>query len=88
MSRHYLTEMVIHVTETLGDPDVSAAECDLCGLDGVFAVKHHPGRNHILMVTYDTDEIAMVNLLAPLKARGLHAQLIGIMETRAVGYRK
>ncbi|WP_298354114.1 hypothetical protein [Rhodoblastus sp.] len=85
MGQHYLTEMVIHVTETLDESSVRAAECDLCGFDGVVEAKHNPGRNHILVVTYDTEETRMINLLTPLKARGLHAQLVGIMHTRAVG---
>lgn len=85
MGQHYLTEMVIHVTETLDESGVRAAECDLCNLNGVVEARHNPGRNHVLLVTYDTVETRMVNLLAPLKARGLRAQLVGIMHTRAVG---
>ncbi|WP_298350892.1 hypothetical protein [Rhodoblastus sp.] len=77
MRLDYLADIVIHVNETLDETGLRVVECDLCGVDGVVAAKHVPGRNHILMVTYDNEEARAVDLLAPLKARGLHAQLIG-----------
>jgi hypothetical protein len=72
----YLANIAIHVNENLDETGLRGVECDLCGLDGVVAAKHVLGRNHLLMVTYDNEETAAFNLLAPFKARGLHAQLI------------
>jgi hypothetical protein len=77
MRLDYLADIVIHVNEDLDETRMHGVECDLCGLSGVVAAKHHPGRNHFLMVTYDNQETRAINLLAPLRARGLHAQLIG-----------
>jgi hypothetical protein len=77
MGRYHLSDIVIHVTETLDESGLRGIECDLCGLDGVIAARHSPSRNHFVMVTYDREETKAFNLLAPLKARGLHAQLIG-----------
>jgi hypothetical protein len=77
MRLDYLANIAIHVNESLDETGLGGVECDLCGLEGVVAAKHVPGRNHLLMVTYDNEETEAFNLLAPLKARGLHAQLIG-----------
>ncbi|MGO8740264.1 hypothetical protein [Rhodoblastus sp.] len=77
MRLDYLADIVIHVNETLDESGLRGVECDLCGVQGVVAANHVPGRNHILKVTYDHEETEAFNLLAPLKARGLHAQLIG-----------
>jgi hypothetical protein len=76
MRLNYLADIVIHVNETLDETGLRGVECDLCGIDGVVAAKHVPGRNHFVMVKYDNQETHAINLLAPLKARGLHAQLI------------
>ncbi len=77
MRLDYLADIVIHVDENLDETVLYGVECELCGVDGVVAAKHVPGRNHVLMVTYDHEEARAIDLLAPLKARGLHAQLIG-----------
>ncbi len=77
MRLDYLADIVIHVDENLDETVLNGVECDLCGVDGVVAAKHVPGRNHVLMVTYDHEQARATDLLAPLKARGLHAQLIG-----------
>ena len=77
MRLDYVSDIVIHVNEDLDETRMRGVECDLCGLEGVIAAKHLPGRNHMLMVTYDHEQTRAINLLTPLKARGLHAQLIG-----------
>ncbi len=77
MRLDYLADIVIHVDEKLDETGLRGVECDLCGVDGVVAAKHVRGRHHILMVTYDNEEARAIDLLAPLTARGLHAQLIG-----------
>jgi len=73
-----VSDVIIHVTEPLDEAGVCGVERELCDLDGVVSARHSPGRNHLLMVVYDTATIPSINLLTPAKTRGLHAQLIGL----------
>jgi hypothetical protein len=73
----YLTNVVIHLNETLDEAGVCGLEDALRAHNGVISATHQPGRNHLLMVGYAPEAICSTNLLTPLKARGFHAQLIG-----------
>ncbi len=73
-----LTEVVIHLTETLDDTGVHGLEQELRARNGVVSATHRSGRNHLMVVVFDRDAIHPTNLLAPMKAHGYHAQLIGL----------
>ena len=70
MRLDYLTDIVIHVNEDLDETRVRGVECDLCGLEGVIAAKHIPGRNHVLMVTYDNEETSSHQLADAFEGAG------------------
>ena len=72
-----LTDVVIHVNETLDETGVRGLEQELCAKNGVVSATHRSGHNHLVMVVFDSQTIGAPSLLAPLKARGFHAQLIG-----------
>lgn len=72
-----LTDVVIHLTETLDETGVHGLEQELCAQNGVVSATHQPGHNHLMIVSYDRGLIGSASLLRPLKAHGLHAQLIG-----------
>jgi hypothetical protein len=73
-----LTDVVIHVNEALDEAGVRGLEQELCANNGVVSATHRPGHNHLVMVIYDREAIGAPGLLTPLKARGYHAQLIGL----------
>jgi hypothetical protein len=73
----FLTDVVIHVNENLDDAGVCGVEREIRAHSGVISAAHHPGRNHLVVVTYDAAITRAASLLAPLKGRGFHAQLIG-----------
>ncbi len=74
----YLSDVVIHVNETLDEAGLGGLEQELRARDGVISAGHQPGRTHFIMVVYDTEATSSANLLTPFKARGVHAQLVGM----------
>jgi hypothetical protein len=72
------TDIIIHVNEKLDEVGVRDVEQELRDHGGVLSATHEPGKNHLLRVVYDPEATRAINLLPPLKARGLHAQLIGL----------
>ncbi len=73
----YLADVAIHIDEDLEDPRLTILERDLLACNGVVSARHRTGFNHLLLVNFDPDETRSCDLLQPLRARGLHAQLIG-----------
>ncbi|WP_298354117.1 hypothetical protein [Rhodoblastus sp.] len=74
----YRADVVIHVNETLDEAQLRDVEQELCARHGVVSATHSPGRNHLLAVFFDPQITTSANLLMSVKARGLHAQRIGL----------
>jgi hypothetical protein len=72
-----LANVVVHVNEDLDEDTVRRIEIDMGRHDGVISVGHRPGQPHLWMVVYDSGVTHAVGLLHPIRAHGLHAQLIG-----------
>jgi hypothetical protein len=72
------TDVVVHVTEHLDQEAVLRLEQSLSSGPGVVAVGHRPGQHHLLTVVYDSAVTRAVDLLQPIRQRGLHAQLVGL----------
>lgn len=72
-----LTDVIMHVSESLDDDSMRLVEQGMRQDEGVISVGHHPQRSHLMMVVYDSEIARAVSLLRPLHAQGLHAQVIG-----------
>lgn len=73
-----LTDVLVHVNESMDEETMLGIERDMRNDDGVISVGHRPGQSHLLMVVYDSGTTQAVSLLQPLRAQGLHAQVIGL----------
>jgi hypothetical protein len=73
-----LTDVLVHVNEPMDEAAMLGIERDMRNDDGVISVGHRPGQSHLLMVVYDSATTQAVSLLQPLRAQGLHAQVIGL----------
>lgn len=77
MSEH-ITDVMVHVNEVLDEDTLHILEDELHENAGVVAVGHDPRRPHLLVVAYDAEVVQPANFLAPIRGRGLHAQLVGM----------
>lgn len=73
-----LANVVVHVNEALDEAAARSMENDIGKHDGVVSVSHRAGQSHLWMVVYDSGVTHAAGILTPIRAHGLHAQLIGL----------
>ena len=73
----HTVEIVVHITETLGEQrrgDLVAAMKDN---DGITAAEFCPLRYHLMLVRYDRDMYSSQDVLDRVKSQNVNAKLIG-----------
>lgn len=73
-----LADLLIHVNETLGAAERAALEEELRKTEGVIAPRFNRETPHLLLISYDPQEIDSHNLLNRVKDNGYNAQLVGM----------
>lgn len=73
-----LTDLTIHVNQTLGQAERTALEDELRKLDGVIAPRFNEATPHLLLVSYNPVQVESRHLLDRVKAKGYDAQLVGL----------
>lgn len=73
-----LADVLVHVNENIDEATICSIEQDMRNAVGVIAVDRRAGQSHLLRVVYDPGVTQAVRLLQPLRAQGLHAQVIGL----------
>jgi len=73
-----LADVLVHVNENMDEATLCSLEQDMRNDVGVISVGHRTGQSHLLMVVYDAGATQAACLLQPLRAQGLHAQVIGL----------
>jgi len=74
----HLADLLIHVNETLETSERASLEEALRNVKGVIAPRFNRETPHLLLVSYDPQEIASKSLLNRVKANGYNAQLVGM----------
>ena len=74
----YQSDIVIHIDEELDDARIHELERDLSMRAGVVSACVHEDRRHLMVVDYDPQDVRSADLLSHVRARGLHAELIGM----------
>lgn len=72
-----VSDILIHVNESLNEQQRSALEEAVRQIEGVVAPRFNPGREHLLLVAYNPDVASAAELLTKVQSYGYHAQLIG-----------
>ena len=72
-----LTDVVVHIDETLSEDALHTLEQGVREDEGVVSIGHSSGQKHLLMMVYDADVTHAATLLHRFQRHGLHAQLIG-----------
>jgi hypothetical protein len=73
-----IANVMIHINESLAEPELRTLEDDMRENLSVVAVGHNPKRPHLLLVAYDSDMFHATDFMHGLHNRGLHAQLVGL----------
>jgi hypothetical protein len=72
-----ISDILIHVNESLDEQQRSTLEEAVRQIDGVVAPRFNPGKEHLLLVAYKHDVARTETLLAKVRSFGYGAQLIG-----------
>ena len=73
-----LNEVVFHVDEQIGQGALDELERNLCRRRGAHSVRHAAGREHLLVIAYDTNQVKAIDFLTAFREHGLSAQLLGM----------
>jgi hypothetical protein len=73
------TGIVILVNKRLGHSERSEVEQRLCAVSGVMAAKYCTCHPQLLVVTYESRQLASNEILDHLRRQGLSTRLIGVL---------
>lgn len=73
-----LSDLVIHINESLNEKEVLAVENAANTCAGVVSAHIHPRHRHLMLVAYDPSHGASSHILGSVRSLGLHGQLIGL----------
>ena len=70
-------EIVVHITETLGEKQRKELVAALEGSSGITTADFCPLRFHLMLVRYDRDTYSSQDVLDRVKSQNVDARLIG-----------
>ncbi|HCX34473.1 MAG TPA: hypothetical protein DHV08_13630 [Rhodocyclaceae bacterium] len=73
-----ISDVMIHINEPLSTEARSCLENTLRAVEGVVSPRFNAGKEHLLMIAYDTDTTGTAVLLQKARAAGYTAQLVGM----------
>ena len=77
MGTIHKVEIVVHVDDTLGEEQQTELIDDLRKHGGVSEAHFTPGRAHLLVVDYDSDQLTSQEVLERVRKEHLRAELVG-----------
>ena len=78
MTGIHQVEVVVHVDELLNDEQRSGLVSNLQGRDGVEKARFTTGRDHLMLIDYDSNKLHSDNVLDYVKQENVNAELVGI----------
>lgn len=73
-----LTDVLVHIDETLPKEGRHRVEERLRAVDGIISVALHDEHEHLVLVEYNPDVTSSQAILHNVKDMGVHAELIGL----------
>ncbi|MDH4133959.1 MAG: BRCT domain-containing protein [Gammaproteobacteria bacterium] len=73
-----ISDVMIHIKESLDDSARAELEKEMQKLDGVVSPRFNPGKDHLMVIAYDTEKASSAALLAKVRSAGYTAQLVGM----------
>lgn len=78
MNNIHHVEVVIHVDEALAEEQRASLVSSLEGRDGVEKAEFTTGRDHLMVIDYDSNKLNTTDILGYVKQENVNAELIGI----------
>ena len=78
MNNIHHVEVVIHVDEALAEEQRACLVSSLQGRDGVEKAAFTPGRDHLMVIDYDSNKLNTTDILGYVRQENVNAELIGI----------
>ena len=78
MSNIHQVEIVVHVDEALDNEQQASLLSNLQGHDGVEKASFTAGRDHLMVIDYDSNKLSSADVLGYVKQENVNAELIGI----------
>jgi hypothetical protein len=72
-----ISDVMIHINETLSEEDRSKLEESMRQIEGVIAPRFNPGKDHLMVIAFNPEKTSSAALLAKARSAGYTAQLIG-----------
>lgn len=72
-----MSDITIHIDETLDTSSIQAIQDDLYKVVGIEKINSQEQRPHLMVVSYDGKVMNSGNILTRFTNQGLHAELIG-----------
>lgn len=73
-----ISDVMIHIHEPLSEEERTSLENTMRKVEGVVSPGFNAGKEHLLLITYDTEKTTTAALLAKARAAGYTAQLVGM----------
>ncbi len=73
-----MSDVLIHVNETIEDVGRFRLEESLRDVEGVVAPRLRPGHDHLMFVAYDPDSTSAATILGQIREHGYGAQIVAI----------
>lgn len=73
-----ISDIIIHINENMSNEERLSLEKTLRTVDGVVSPGFNANKDHLLMVTYNTEKTNTAALLEKTRAAGYTAQLVGM----------
>ncbi|GBL44809.1 hypothetical protein SFMTTN_0610 [Sulfuriferula multivorans] len=73
-----ISDVMIHINESLSEEARTSLENTLRKVEGVVSPKFNAGKEHLLVIAYDTETTSTAALLEQARAAGYTAQLVGM----------
>ena len=70
-------EVVVHVDDALSDDQRTELVGHLKGCEGVEDARFTPGRNHLMLIDYDRDQLHSKDVLGYVRETHTAAELVG-----------
>lgn len=76
--RNSLSDVVLHIDETLPLDQVKTLEDHIHKMGGVVSACNQDDQPHLVLVTYDPGKVKSHDILVKVESEGIHAELVGM----------
>lgn len=73
-----ISDIIIHINETPNEEARLSLENEMRQIEGVISPRFNPGKEHFLVVAYDTEKTSSAVLLNKARKAGYSAKLVGM----------